>query len=68
MSQFAEELKRWRSRMRLTQEQAAQRLDVAVASIRDWEQGRAQPGTPGPVRKVMKQLLEEAKSETKSHG
>jgi len=40
---IADELKAWRTRMHLSQEEAARLLEVPVATIRNWEQGRNEP-------------------------
>lgn len=61
---FSEELKRWRVKMRLTQVQAAEALGVTYDALRNWELGRTDPANVGPLRKVMKLALEEAKQQS----
>ena len=38
-------LKALRERLKLTQEEAAEKLEVPVATWRNWEQGRNEPNT-----------------------
>lgn len=50
---FGEEMKRWREANDLTQDGAADYLDVNIRTLQEWEQDRAAPGTLGPIRKLM---------------
>lgn len=51
---FQVELKSWRTGCELTQDAAATYLNVSVRTYQEWEQGRANPKTIGPVRILMK--------------
>lgn len=50
---FADRLRDWRSRLGLTQRQAAERLAVHPNTLARWERGDMAPGTPGPVLAAM---------------
>lgn len=43
MKIFSEELKKWRKRVSLTQEEAARRIGVRVDRFRKWEQNKSSP-------------------------
>jgi DNA-binding transcriptional regulator YiaG len=51
---FADELKRWRGRLELTQAEAAALLQVPVRTLEEWEQDRAAPSQTGAIRQLMK--------------
>lgn len=54
------DVKALRKRFKLTQEEFAQRFNLSVARIRDWEQGRSEPD--GAVRAYLKVIEREPKA------
>jgi DNA-binding transcriptional regulator YiaG len=52
---IAEALPRWRSRLDLSQQAAADALGIPVKTLRGWEGGK-EPSVPGMVRKFMAHL------------
>lgn len=50
---FGEELKRWRASNDLTQDGAAQYLEVSIRTLQEWEQENAKPGLVKPIRRLM---------------
>ena len=61
MTDIAQDLIAWRKAHGWTQVQSAEALDVPVATLRNWEQGRTRPEPAGPVRRLMG-LLQPAKA------
>jgi DNA-binding transcriptional regulator YiaG len=51
-------LKRWRKRMKLTQDQARLHLAVPIGTYRNWEQGRKPPGTTLLLNAVLARMKE----------
>jgi putative transcriptional regulator len=49
-------LKDWRKTQKLTQKQAAKRLSIPLATLRNWEQGRYQP--VGLARTTLLSIIE----------
>ena len=64
MPAFAQELKKWRKRLDITQAQAADLLDVSAAAIADWEQERYAPHYEAMVRKRMQNVEHDQKAKT----
>jgi DNA-binding transcriptional regulator YiaG len=60
---FAEELKAWRARHGFTQLAASEYLRVAYNTLENWEQGRQEPGTPGPIRLLMEMRDDEQREQ-----
>ena len=57
--EFADELKTWRTRKDLKQEEAAKFLGVPLRTYQEWEQGRQEPDQKGPIRRAIE--LQKAK-------
>lgn len=55
---FADELRHWRARLDISQPKAADLLGVKYSTLRDWEQGIAEPATIKAVRHLMAAELE----------
>lgn len=53
MSAIADDLRAWRERLELSQEQAAALLGVPLATFRNYEQGRSQPQHAQTLRLAM---------------
>lgn len=49
-----DELLEWRTRLVWTQRQAAEYLDVPLATYKGWEQGRREVQNAGPVRRLIR--------------
>lgn len=51
---FGDELRDWRAQHGLTQEEAAEALEVKLNTYQEWEQGRNKPFQMDMVRKLMR--------------
>ena len=52
---FNEKLKEIRIEKKLSQKQIAEKLEIAISTYADWEQGRRQP-KPEDIKKIIKIL------------
>lgn len=58
---FADELKRWRAKLGITQVEAALRLQCNYDTYVGWEQSRHAPSLPTVIRAMMRRAEDEAR-------
>lgn len=58
---FTEDVRRWRQRMKMTQAEAAEILEVSRRTYEGWEMGRHVPSHVSAIRHRMRQIEAERK-------